>query len=166
MDWGVYDLDWLRFLLADAFQPIELFGTTDDWGHEEAALETSFSAEIVCRSGLTIGWERRTEQGPPFQRAELRGSAGGLDLPFMPGGTPAVLTHHWHGEGSMLRSEEISGPISGWDEILAFPILDLAEAIALDRDVASPPAVLRTIQTVIAALYRSAASGRSVSIDR
>ena len=74
MDWGVYDLDWLQFLLGDSFDPVEVFGKTDCWLHQEAALEKSFSAEILCRSGLTVGWERRSEQGPPFQRAEIRGS--------------------------------------------------------------------------------------------
>ena len=48
MDWGVYDLDWLRFLLGDAFEPVEIFARTDCWGHEEAALETGFCAEILC----------------------------------------------------------------------------------------------------------------------
>jgi predicted dehydrogenase len=166
MDWGVYDLDWLQFLLGSAFDPTEIFGRTDCWGQEEAALETGFSAEILCHSGLTIGWERRTEQGPPFQRAELRGSAGGLDLPFMPGGTPTGLTHHWHGEDAALHSDLVSGPVSDWDAILAYPVIDLAEAIAHDRDVATPPAAMRRIQAVIEALYESAASGKSASIAR
>jgi len=166
MDWGVYDLDWLQFLLGEAFEPVEIFGRTDCWGHEEAALETSFSAEILCHSGLTIGWERRSEQGPPFQRAELRGSASGLDLPFMPGGTPTALTQHWHAADRSLHSDVISGPVGDWGAILAFPILDLAEAIAHDREVASPPPVSRKIHAVIEALYKSAASGKSASIDR
>ena len=164
MDWGVYDLDWLRFLLGDPFDPVEIFGRTDCWNHEEAGLETSFSAEILCRSGLTIAWERRSEQGPPFQRAEVRGTAGGLDLPFMPGGTPAALTHHRYAEDGSLRSDLISRPVSDWGAILAFPILDLADAIAGERDVASPPAAARVIHSVIEALYASASSGKSVPV--
>jgi predicted dehydrogenase len=164
MDWGVYDLDWLRFLLGDTFDPVEIFGRTDCWDHEEAGLETGFSAEILCRSGLTIGWERRSEQGPPFQRAELRGTAGGLDLPFMPGGMPAALTHHWRAEDGSLHSDAISRPVSDWGAILAFPILDLADAIAGERDVASPPAWARTIHSLIEALYASSSSGKSVPV--
>ncbi len=164
MDWGVYDLDWLGFLLGDSFDPVEIFGRTDCWGHEEAGLETSFSAEILCRSGLTIGWERRSEQGPLFQRAELRGTAGGLDLPFMPGGTPMALTHHWYAEDRSLHSDIISKTVSDWGAILAFPILDLADAIAGERDVASPPAAARVIHSVIEALYASASSGKSVPV--
>jgi predicted dehydrogenase len=164
MDWGVYDLDWLRFLLGALFAPVEIFGRTDCWAHEEAGLETSFSAEILCRSGLTIGWERRSEQGPPFQRVELRGTACGLDLPFMPGGTPAALTRHWYAEDRSLHSEVISRPVGDWGEILAFPILDLADAVAGERDVASPPAGARLIHSVIEALYASASSGKSVPV--
>jgi dihydrodiol dehydrogenase / D-xylose 1-dehydrogenase (NADP) len=164
MDWGVYDLDWLQFLLGDLFEPAEVLGQTDCWGHEAAGLETSFSAEIRCRSGLTIGWERRSELGPPFQRAELRGSEGGLDLPFMPGGTPAALIHYWHGEDGSLRSEIISDPVGDWGPILAYPILELADAIANGRGAASPPSVSRRIHSVIEALYESAASGRSSSV--
>jgi predicted dehydrogenase len=164
MDWGVYDLDWLRFLLGDAFEPVEIFGKTDCWTHEEAALETSFSAEILCRSGLTIGWERRSEQGPPFQRAEIRGSEGGLDLPFMPGSQPGALTHHRVSPGKALQSVVISEQVSDWSAILAYPILDLADAIAWGRDVASPPVAARKIHAVIEALYESASSGKSVSV--
>jgi dihydrodiol dehydrogenase / D-xylose 1-dehydrogenase (NADP) len=164
MDWGVYDLDWLRFLLGESFDPVEVFGKTDCSSHEEAALETSFSAEILCRSGLTVGWERRSEQGPPFQRAEVRGSAGGLDLPFMPGGSPAALTLHRYSDGKSLQSKVISDAVGGWDAILAFPIIDLAEAIAFGRDVASPPERARMIHAVIEALYESSLSGRSVRV--
>lgn len=164
MDWGVYDLDWLQFLLGEAFDPVEVFGNTDCWLREEAALETSYSAEILCRSGLTIGWERRSEQGPPFQRAEIRGSEGGLDLPFMPGGSPEALIHHRLPEGKSLLAEVVSGPVSDWGAILAYPIIDLADAIASRGNAASPPTAAQKIHAVIEALYESASSGKSVSV--
>jgi len=43
--------------------------------------------EHIVPSGLTISLERRPEHGPRFQRAEIRGTGGGLDLPFMRGAT-------------------------------------------------------------------------------
>ena len=165
MDWGVYDVDWLRFVLGESFDPAEILGAIDQWGHEEAALETSFAAEIICRSGATIGWERRSEIGPPAQRVEIRGSKGGVDLPFMPGGSSSVLTRHLPEGDCGSKASEASSPMSGWDTILAFPVVDLAEALVFDRPVSSAPPVQRQIHQLIAAFYRSAESQRSIAID-
>jgi predicted dehydrogenase len=164
MDWGPYDLDWLQLLLGPEFDPVRIFARTSDWGHEEASLETGFAAELLCRSGLAIGWERRTESGPPFQRAEVRGTLGGLDLPFMPGSSLEGLTHYRLGSEQSLGREIVSDPVGSWGSILAYPILDLAEAIVHGRAVASPLAAQVKIHRVIEALYRSAASGRSEAV--
>jgi predicted dehydrogenase len=166
MDWGVYDVDWMRFVLGAAFDPVEIFGVISRWGHEDAGLETGFSAEIVCRSGVTIAWERWSEFGPGFQRAEIRGSAGGLDIPFMPSAVPlpASLVRHGPAQGAPPGGEVVSPPMCGWDGILAYPVLDLAEAVVRCQPVASPPPTQRLIHSVIDSLYESARTGKSVAI--
>jgi predicted dehydrogenase len=89
MDWGVYDLDWMGFLLGKLFDPVAVFARTDNWRWEEGDIDSSFSAEILLSSGISIAWERRIEHGPDNKRIEIRGAAAGLDLPFMPGDLPA-----------------------------------------------------------------------------
>jgi len=164
MDWGVYDLDWLRYLLGAAYEPVAVFGGIDCWGYETEGLETGFSVEILCRSGLIITWERRAEQGPQFQRSEVRGTDGGLDLPFMPGDGKEALTHYWWDRDKNLRTDLMSESTGGWDSILAYPIFDMADAIFRDRPVASPLSTQREIYSVIEAVYRSSSSGKSIEI--
>jgi predicted dehydrogenase len=165
MDWGVYDLDWFRFVLGAAFDPVAVFAKTDCWGYGREGLETGFSAEILCRSGLRVTWERRSEQGPVFQRAEIRGTVGGMDLPFMPGDATKALTVYSLDRGGELRTETTHESVSGWDQILAHPIFDLAEAIASGGPVASQLSSQCMIHSVIEAVYGSSATGRLFQVS-
>jgi predicted dehydrogenase len=165
MDWGVYDLDWLRFLLGTSFEPVAVMASMDSWGHEDAGLETGYSAAILCSGGLTISLERRPEHGPRFQRAEIRGTEAGLDLPFMPADTDttAALTRFSYAD-TTLEQQTFPEKMSEWGPILAFPIIDLAEAIIAEREPASPLSVQLMIYRTVAAMYESAATGRSVAL--
>jgi predicted dehydrogenase len=165
IDWGVYDLDWFRFVLGEAFEPVSVLATTDCWGYEKEGLETGFSAEILCRSGLHVAWERRSEQGPMFQRAEIRGSDAGMDLPFMPGDATKELTLYSFDREGVLRKQSTNESVSGWDQILAYPILNLAEAIASDGPVASPLPTQAMIHSVIDAAYHSSSESRLVAVS-
>jgi predicted dehydrogenase len=164
MDWGVYDLDWMGFLLGKLFDPVAVFARTDNWRWEKGDIDSSFSAEILLSSGISIAWERRIEHGPDNKRIEIRGAAAGLDLPFMPGDLPEALTLHRYDEANKLQSEVLSEPITNWGAILHHPVQDFVSAILNDHAVASPPASQVMIHGVIDALYESAASGRSEEV--
>lgn len=164
MDWGVYDLDWLQFVLGDLFQPLSVMGSVDFFPGQGTGLETSYLAHLHCGGGLTIALERRPEHGPRFQRAEIRGTEGGLDLPFMPGDNPHNLLWHRRTSHDELQTEVLPEQVSGWDAILSYPIVDLAHALSANREVASPLAAQAPIYRVIAALYQSASSGASVPV--
>jgi predicted dehydrogenase len=165
VDWGVYDLDWLRYLLGEDFDPVEVFGQVDYWGDEGAGLETGYAARILCRNGAAITLERRPEHGPRFQRAEVRGEAGGLDLPFMPGvGAPAALQWHRWENRTELKTQVASAPMCEWGPVLAYPVVDLIQAITSGQEVASPFSAQAKIHGVIEAVYRSSASGKSMAV--
>ncbi|SDS18259.1 Gfo/Idh/MocA family oxidoreductase [Opitutus sp. GAS368] len=166
MDWAVYDLDWLRYLLGDLFVPKAVMGSINFWQDEGTKLETSYLAHILCERGLTISLERRPEHGPQFQRAEIRGTDGGLDLPFMPGGGPPGLVWYHRIDNATLQEEALAEKMNDWDSILAYPVIDLARALAENREVASPLEVQPGIYGVIAALYQSAQTGESVAVTR
>lgn len=162
MDWGVYDLDWMLFLLGEHFDPVAVFARTDNsFGGN---LESGFSAEILLASGATVAWERRAEHGPVIQRVQVRGTGGGFDLPFLPGGLPEALTHYRYNEENSLQSETLSAPMGEWGPILHHPVRDFVSAILHDHAVASPPASQVVIHGVIDALYASAASNRSEEV--
>ena len=165
MDWGVYDLDWLCHLLGDLFDPVEVLGQVDYWGDEGSGLETGYSARILCRNGMSVCLERRPEHGPKFQRAEVRGVEGGVNLPFMPGeGAPATLEWHRYENRTTLTTKVASAPMCDWGPILAYPVVDFVQAIAAGREVASPFSVQMKIHGVIEALYRSSELGKSVTV--
>jgi predicted dehydrogenase len=166
MDWGVYDLDWMRFLLGKLFDPVTVFARTDKWRWDEGDIESSFSAEILLSSGTSIAWERRIEHGPANSRIEIRGASAGLDLPFMPGSSPEALTLHRYEDANHLQSEVLSEPVTDWGAILHHPVRDFVSAILHDREVASPPASQVMIHGVIDALYASAASNRSEEVEK
>lgn len=166
VDWGVYDLDWMRYLLGEVFDPVAVFARTDNWRWEEGDIESSFSAEILLSSGTSIAWERRIEHGPANSRIEIRGTSAGLDLPFMPGKTPEALTLHRYEDGNQLHSEEISEPATDWGSILHHPVRDFVNAILHDCEVASPPVSQMKIHGVIDAIYASAASNRSEEVEK
>ena len=164
MDWGVYYLDWLRFLLGPLFDPAAIFARTENWCWEEGDIDSGFSAEILLGSGISIGLECRVEHGPASKRVEVRGTGGGIDLPFMPDFSPAALTLHRYDAENQLHSETLSEPLTDWSSILHHPVRDFIDAILNDRDVASPPLSQVMIHGVIDALYASAASNRSEEV--
>lgn len=164
MDWGVYDLDWLQFLLGDLFQPESVTGSIGHWPDQGMDLETSYLAHIRCRDGLTISLERRPEHGPRFQRAEIRGEAGGLDLPFMPGAKPEQLRFYRRRNDDTLELTELPETMNNWDAILAYPIVDLTRVLRHGGEIASPLEHQRKIYVLIAAIYKSATSGESVRL--
>ncbi len=162
MDWGVYDLDWILFLLGAQFDPTAVFARVDN--SFRGNLESGFSAEILLASGVSVAWERRDEHGPAINRVEVRGTGGGFDLPFVPGGVPDALTLYRYDGKNTLQSEILSAPVEGWMPILFHPLQDFVSAILNDHAVASPPASQVLIHGVIDALYASAASGRSEEV--
>lgn len=164
MAWGVYYLDWLRFVLGAAFDPQAIFARTDNWCWEESDIDSGFSAEILLRSGATIALECRVDHGPQSKRVEIRGTHGGLDVPFMPDFSPEALILHRYGAENQLSSETLTDPLKDWGTILHYPVRDFIEAIQQDREVASPPASQVLVHRIIDALYASAASNRSEEI--
>jgi predicted dehydrogenase len=163
-DWGVYDLDWLRYLLGEVFDPVSITGTISHLGRDESDLETGYAATLQCRDGTMIAWERGPEHGPQLQRAEIRGSLAGLDLPFMPGDQPETLTSFKLTNRNSIEQKSHPERMNDWGTILAHPVIDLVEALAKNREVASPLSAQRKIYDTLAALYESALTGRSVPL--
>ena len=109
--------------------------------------------------------ERRPEHGPRFQRAEIRGVDGGLDLPFMPGeGAPAALEWYHYDNRVTLTKNTASEPMCDWAPILSYPVVDFVQAIAGGLETASPFSIQLKIHGVIEALYASSVQGKSVAV--
>lgn len=166
MDWGVYDLDWLRYLLGETFEPVGVFAQTERYGREHSDLESGFASEIALRNGALLHWERWAEHGPAEGRVEIRGTGGGIDLPFTPGAQPEALILYRYDDEKKLQHEVLSDPLTDWATILQHPIHDFAAAVTRDHEAASPAAAQVVIHHVIDALYESAASGRAVTVGR
>ena len=166
MDWGVYDLDWLRYVLGETFDPVRIFAHAEDFGREHSDLESGFASEIVLRNRALIHWERWAEHGPAGGLVEIRGTQGGIDLPFTPGADPEALIRFRHDDAGILTRDVLSDPLTSWSAILQYPIQDFAAAVAAGHEVASSAAAQVVIHQVIDALYESAASGRTAACDR
>jgi dihydrodiol dehydrogenase / D-xylose 1-dehydrogenase (NADP) len=165
VDWGVYELDWLRVIVGEAFNPVEVTATLDEWRREGTGIETGYDVHLSCASGLDVRIRRRPEIGPRQHRVEIRGDRGGLDLPFAPddAGKRAQL-YRLDGEEKPVGPETISEPVEDWSQILSGPLVNLAQALVDGTPVMSPPDSQVFIHTVIDAIYESGRSGRSVRI--
>ncbi|MBI2195065.1 MAG: Gfo/Idh/MocA family oxidoreductase [Planctomycetes bacterium] len=163
-DWGVYDLDWLQFVLADRMKPVTLFATMDDYFSltEERRppapdVDGRFSAEILCQDGLSVHWERRAgEHGPAYHRVYLRGRKAGLDLSMTAEGAHTGLVRHAYRGVDALATEKMPEATPDWRGTLVYPIRDLAGAVREDRPAASPPHRQLGIHAILDALYASA----------
>lgn len=163
-DWGVYDLDWLYYLLWADFDPAEVSGRLDFDLESGSDLEIGYSAWLRCGSGLTVLLERRPEYGEKFSRVEIRGTKGGADIPFMPEGDhKRSLECYWARDSS--RSEIASSPMCDWGPILSYPITDFCDALLTGRTPSSAIERQRDVHAIIDALYRSARIRRSVLLD-
>src|SRR5439155_11059953 len=136
--WGVYDLDWLTYVLGDRFRPAKVLATLGRFLND---VETTYSVKILCDDSLTIDWQRRGgEHGPTKELIELRGSDGGLDVAMIPNSNAPVY-YRFDSVTNSLSSTPIKTPwIREWKEAMAFPIEDLAGAIIEDRPPITPPA--------------------------
>lgn len=171
-DWGVYDLDWMLFVLGERFRPRTLFATLDNYFPLTAErippcldVDGRLAVEMVCEGGLTVHYERRNgEHGPARQRMEIRGRQAGLDLVAIPMGDDLVLRRHAYHGADELRTEVLPDQPAVWDDLIVFPIRDLTESILADREPASPPCMQLTIHGVLDALLESAARETSVPV--
>jgi predicted dehydrogenase len=155
MDWGVYDLDWLSYVLGERFQPTSILATL---GRARGNVESIYSAQVFCADGLRIDLQRRgAEHGPTRDLIELRGSAGGLDVPMIPSENPPTL---YRFDESLQSTRPQTPWIRDWNEVTAFPVQDLADAILEDRTPLTTPARSLLIHQIIDAAYRSAARGQ------
>jgi len=172
-DWGVYDLDWISYVLADQFRPLTLmatldnyFAVTDERRPPAPDVDGRIAAEILCADGLSIHWERRSsEHGPARHRVEIRGRKAGLDLSMIPDGNPSQLVRHAYVGANELASEVQPEAPPDWRETLVYPIRDLAAAIMEDRLPASPPNRQLVIHALLDAFYASVRSEASAPVD-
>jgi predicted dehydrogenase len=170
-DWGVYDLDWITYLLSDRMVPRTLFGAMGNYFalNEEYPAVTPdvdgrLSAEIVCEEGLSVHWERRAaEHGPPYHLVQVRGERGGLDLSMIPG-EQERLVYHAHRGGSPLQSEVQPETPPDWRNTLVYPIRDFTGALLEDRPPASPPERQAVVHALLDALSQSAATQSAVPV--
>ena len=171
-DWGVYDLDWMCYVLGERFRPRTLFGTlanyfplTPERTPPCPDVDGRLAAEMVCDGGLTVHYERRNgEHGPSRQKMEIRGSRAGLDLVVIPMGEDLVLRQHAYHGADELKTEVLPDKPAAWDDLIVFPIRDLTGAILADREPASPLRMQLTIHGVLDALLLSAARETSVPV--
>lgn len=165
-DWGFYDLDLMHRLFGPAFDPVEVFGVVDAPTSPESELDGGFDAIIRCASGLRIFWQRRPEYGPNKEVVEIRGEAGGLDLPFSPGAADPVLRRHGRTAEFKLETTEASDRVTSWHDILAGPLYELADAAL--RGAAFPTPTSRQIlfHDIVDALHQSARTGQPTPVAR
>ena len=171
-DWGVYDLDWMSFLVSDAIRPRSLFSTLDTYFAltpervpPAPDVDGRLAAEIRCEDGLTIHWERRAgEHGPERHRVEILGKKASLLLGMVPSQEELHLVRHSYEGSGGLTTRTIPVDPTDWGETLVYPIRDLAAAIREGRDPASPPRRQLFIHTVLKALYASARTGTSAPV--
>jgi predicted dehydrogenase len=151
MDWGVYDLDWLSFVLGEKFAPVQLVA---EIGRMRGPVETNFAVTLWCENGMRIDWARRgTELGPTKDWVEFRGSRAGLDAPMIPTEKNLVL-HRMDGE--KMTSVTIIDGVREWKPEVVRPIRDFADAIVEERDPLSPVKRQLLVHQIIDAVYRSA----------
>ncbi len=171
-DWGVYDLDWLSYVLADAWKPHMLFATmggfmplSEERRPPAPDVDGWLAAEMLCEGGLSVRWERRAaEHGPARHLVEIRGLRAGLDLPMIPDPQlPGLVLHAYRGADE-LKSEALPEAGPEWRETLVYPLRDMAAAIREDRAPASPPRRQLLIHAILEALYASTQAGQSVPV--
>lgn len=171
-DWGVYDLDWLSYVLGENWKPHTLFAAmggfaplSDERRPPAPDVDGWLTAEILCDNGLSVHWERRAaEHGPPHHRVEMRGRDAGLDLPMIVEPRLPGLMHHAYRGAEPLQSELQPEAGPEWHETLVYPLRDLVAAIREDRAPASPPHRQLLVHAVLEALYASAQAGQSVPV--
>lgn len=171
-DWGPYDLDWLAFVLGDLFRPRTVFGTVGNYFPLTAErvppcldVDGRLCAEIICDSGLTIHWERRSsEHGPNRHNIELRGTQAGLDAYFMPmPEKPGLVLHAYKGVDE-LKSTVLPDAPPNWEDSMVNPIRELSRAILENRAPSNTPADNLRIHGILDALLESARTQQAVHI--
>ena len=161
IDWGVYELEWLRFVLGAAFDPCEVSATLDYWRHEGTDLESGYHAVIRCASGLEVILTRQPEIGPSRADVELRGETAGLDVPFATG---AGRLHRLQADGKSIETVECCEPTTGWSEILSGPIVDLARSVRTGTEPSATADGQILVHSVLDAIYTAARERRVVAI--
>jgi predicted dehydrogenase len=171
-DWGVYDLDWLNFVLGDLFRPRVVFGTLGNYfpltpERVPPCLDVDgrYCAQIICDRGLTILWERRAaEHGPTRHTIELRGTQGGLDTYFMPMPEKPGLQHFAYVGSDDLKTTVLPDSPPVWNDTMVHPIRELSRAIIEDRPPSNSPADNLRIHAILDALIVSARTQSAVRI--
>ncbi|MCS6244991.1 MAG: Gfo/Idh/MocA family oxidoreductase [Opitutus sp.] len=165
VDWCVYELEWLRSVLGDAFAPLDVMANFGFWRREGTSLESSYYAVIRCAGGLEIVVSRQPEIGPRRHAIELRGETGGLDLPFAPDHPQRVARlFTLEADGKTLNSAERGEPTTDWGGILYGPLTDLADAIRNDTAPSATAEGQITVHAVLDAIYTSAREHRVVPV--
>lgn len=164
-DWGVYELEWIRATLGSHFVPVEVTAWLSDWKREGSGLDSGYHAVIRCDSGLEVVLARQSEVGPRHHQIEMRGETGGLDVPFAPDAKDNIARlHRLNADGKTLETTAASEPTTSWDEILCGPIVNLAEAVRNQTEIAAPPSGQIVVHTLLDAIYRSGREHHTISI--
>ncbi len=165
VDWGVYELEWLRSTLGTHFVPMEVTAWLSDWRRENTGMDSSYHVVLRCVSGLEIVMSRQSEIGPRNNRIEMRGESGGLDLPFAPDAVDNITRlHQLKPDGKTLETTTVAEPTENWNRILCGPIINLAEAVRNHAEIAASPEGQVLIHTVFDAIYCSGREHRTVTI--
>lgn len=164
-DWGVYELDWLRGMLGQAFDPVSVHAVLDYTGREGTKIESGYQFTIRCESGLTVEVCRVPEIGPRHQTIELRGTEGGIDAPFAPNALLTAMRRYGLDADGSVRETEVPDSEPSWSTILPGPFIDFARSIAEDRPVASNARSQIIVQQLLDAIYESAKRGDAARID-
>jgi predicted dehydrogenase len=172
-DWGVYDLDWLSFVLGERFRPRIVFATLGNYFPLTTErvppcldVDGRVCAEIICDDGLTIHWERRAaEHGPDRHNIELRGTRAGLDTCFVPMGAKQGLHRFAYVGAEGLQAAALDESLPDWQETMVFTIRDFSRAILDDRDPSNTPAHSLRIHGILDAVHASARTRQAVRIE-
>jgi predicted dehydrogenase len=166
-DWGVYELEWLRGTLGQAFDPISVHAILDFYGREGSEIESGFLATIVCNSGLVVRMSRVFEIGPKRNVVEIRGELGGIDTPFLPTPDTHVRRFVRPSEEGSDNEETVLGEFPDeWPDIMKGPFRDFAASVTEKRPVKSDARSQVLVHRVLDAIYESARSGRVATIEQ
>lgn len=164
-DWCVYELDWLGAIIGPAFDPISVSAEFDDWRREGTGLDSGYVARIHCASGLSVEIRRLAEIGPREHKVEIRGSEGGIDLPFAPDATDRIAKFFSQASDGSMASEVLAEPVGDWAGILCGPLENFVAAIRSGRPVAATPESQVRVHSLLDAIVASARGGRAVTLE-
>ena len=172
VNWGCYDLDYLLGLTEWTLKPTSVFAQI--WtipsifvGHAapNSDAETHYMALIQCEGGAVLSLERSEYTAASREEAwAVIGSEGSLRLHMLASRPNRIVMDKGDSETGV-SSETVWEQNESSGRHHRGPLTDIAAAIREDREPMTSLERALVMQQITDAIYESAETGRSVSID-